>query len=388
MKQRLRSDSQLRLDHLDPYVLDSPYRKLLKKCLNTRTTHLLQHHNLPWFRSRTNLSHLEENSIDPVEDIKQEETIPEIMVPPSESSSASPPTTNTDTSEDINTIRQEQSKAFDKTTAARGKEGGLFRACMKEIRSGHVESNKLRMGIVVAGMFTDRNMYRDIICSFYVVTAAAERRMDELIQAHKDPICLKLCDYGFRRSDKYEQDLQVLFQNATNWKEQVEQVALSNAATRHYVEKIQKMQSGVDIAGALFVLWGGLVIGGGAVARNRILKLCGPDAVNLYDNVHTGCPEERAALKEQFYLLWDSLASFTATDGNSNSEFQKIVQACGECMKCNNQILGTYEKNPWWLSTKSRILITATLVAISATVMYQFLSASTTTTNNRKFVSV
>jgi hypothetical protein len=145
--------------------------------------------------------------------------------------------TTDDSSNNVQEIRRIQSKAYDKITSEKGLENGLFRACMKAIRTGHVRSNQLRMGIVVAGMFTDRNMYREIITCFYGITAAAEQRMNELAN-DGDVICSKLQQYNFRRTKQYEADLQVLFDDdpKTNWQEHVQRILQKNPAAQQYTK--------------------------------------------------------------------------------------------------------------------------------------------------------
>jgi hypothetical protein len=254
--------------------------------------------------------------------------------------------------DDIGTInegRQIQSKAYDKITSTKGMEDGLFRCCMKAIRSGHVQSNRLRMGIVVAGMFTDKIMYRDIISCFYAVTVVAERKMYELAKLG-DPICIKLVTYNFNRTQNYEQDLQKLFlltiktknDNVEDWKKHVDTIVENNKATKEYINRIENAIDGTDIAAVLFVLWGGLIIGGGAIAMKRISKLCGNDCVHLYDNINYECNIEREQNKEQFYILYDSLATVDETN------FHTIVNKCTNYMNCNNTIFVTFQRNPWW----------------------------------------
>ena len=269
--------------------------------------------------------------------------------------------TNLFITKEQNVVNNQQ---FENITTKHGIENGLFKCCMKAIRSQHVQSNKLRMAIIVTGLFTDPTIYRDIICSFYVVTRTAENKMFELAESNKnDPICAKLVAYGFSRTKNYEQDLYALFQYDDNWKEKAEQVAFSNKATVHYVETIQNCSDGTTVAGALFAVWGALILGGGAIARNRILKLCGKDCIHIYDNIYERT--ERTVLKDQFYTMWDSLA----TDPNS-TEFQNIVTSCRHCMDNNNSIFSTYQKNPWWIP-----YITATAIGVIGIGLYQITKA-------------
>ena len=104
-------------------------------------------------------------------------------------------TTAMDDDTDLVVDDRRQSEAFD-TTTSKGVEGGLFRECMSSIRSSHITANRLRMGIVVAGMFSDVSMYGEVIALFYLVTKAMESKAKELSTKHNDDIATKLLSLG------------------------------------------------------------------------------------------------------------------------------------------------------------------------------------------------
>ena len=59
---------------------------------------------------------------------------------------------------------------------------GLFRACMDAIRKSHTLGQSLRNASIAAGLLTDKNCYAEMLGQFYVVTAALEQRIDELVE--------------------------------------------------------------------------------------------------------------------------------------------------------------------------------------------------------------
>ena len=160
--------------------------------------------------------------------------------------------------------RQRQEEAFDKTTA-KGKESGLFRACMKAIRSSHGTANRLRLGIVVAGLFTDVSVYSEVIALFYLATQAMEERCEQLLKEKDDPIARSLLSLGYHFTPAYQVDLKLLYESKLgfpSWKHQVQEVMLHrNDSVRSYVQHIHNMQSGAELAGAAFCLWGALWLG-------------------------------------------------------------------------------------------------------------------------------
>lgn len=254
-------------------------------------------------------------------------------------------TTTTAAAAAASTAKQEeleQSKAFDKATE-KGQDGGLFQACMKAIRSSHASGNRMRTGLVVAGMFTDVNMWREVVAIFYLVTQEMESKMYQLQEKNKDEICQKLLSLGYHFTPGYEKDLETLY--GVTWKQDVQTVLDENKQVQLYCEKVRHMTSGAQVAGAAFCLWGGLIIGGGAVAKVRVLKLCGPEATHMFESVTGPGRNER---KTKWIQVWDSLATTPNNDDNTSGDFDTIVVNCQECMQHNNALLASIKKYPWW----------------------------------------
>ena len=106
------------------------------------------------------------------------------------------------------------------------------------------------------------------------------------------------------------------------------------------LKRLQAMTSSQDLAGAAFVLWGALIIGGGAAAMPRVKSRYGADATHLFQKVAGPGREQR---KRDFIACWDALAA------PGTPEFETIVAASQECMQGNNDVLATLARNPWWL---------------------------------------
>jgi hypothetical protein len=248
---------------------------------------------------------------------------------------------------------KQQAIAFDKTTE-RGVEGGLFQACMKSIRSTHASANRLRTGLVVAGLFTDQAIYREAIVMFYAATRALEQKLAEL--KDQDEICSQLLALGYRFAPQYEKDLQVLF-SPESWNQDVQKtLETSSDGAKAYLQKIKSMQTGAELAGAAFCLWGALIIGGGAAAKPRVESLCGKEAINLFRDV-TG--PGRGERKTKFVQFWDGLAS------REDPSFAKIVEVSQDCMQGNNALIISVKTNPWWLQ-----YALSTAVGVAGIVLY------------------
>ena len=67
-------------------------------------------------------------------------------------------------------------RAYDSTTS-KGAEGGLFRASMNAIRKSHHEARQIRTALILLGLFTDKDLYRDWISVFYAVNKELELKM-------------------------------------------------------------------------------------------------------------------------------------------------------------------------------------------------------------------
>lgn len=270
--------------------------------------------------------------------------------------------TSSGSEEQQDTATNSSKDPFDRATEDAGggsSEDGLYRACMRSIRGAHLRANRLRASLVLAGLFTDRRVYRDVLTAFYVATAETESKLDELAAAG-DETCRKILSLGYRFAPQYERDLEVLWGNAgtggggggdddrakkggPSWKDRVipNFVADEVPAAGEYRSHIRRMKSGNEAAGAAFVLWGALIIGGGAAAYPRARSLVGDGAVSVFEDV---VGPGREARKREFVRVWESLATPEDT-----ASFEEIVASCQKCMQHNNDIFTSLQRNPWWV---------------------------------------
>lgn len=288
--------------------------------------------------------------------------------------------------------RATATKPFDATTV-KGSPDGLFRSCMKAIRAAHFQSNRLRAMIVVTGLFTDKFMYREVIAIFYIVTKELEEKLIAMSKTNNDnetkAICQSLLGLGYRFTEQYEKDLAFLYEsnddtniNTTNnnWKDQVEAVVNQTPAARFYRDKIRSMTQGAELAGAAFVLWGALIIGGGAVAMPRVKARYGELATHIYQAVTGPGREQR---KRAFIQTWDALPSLSSekddcahTSGRKSSDtlqiFVDIERSAQECMQCNNNVLSSIVRNPWWIPSLATSLSSAIVVLAVTTALRSY----------------
>lgn len=268
---------------------------------------------------------------------------------------ASASSTQTETTPKDEPHQQDEGKIFDQTTA-KGLPNGLFQASMKVIRKAHFQANRIRAFLTLTGLFTDKPIYRNVIAIFYLLTKELETKL-EYYAKKGDAVALKIRALGYHFSQGYEQDLKFLYDNDENWKEHAQQTLQKNAAAVEYLQKLQHAATSQELAGAAFVLWGALIIGGGAVAMPRVKSAFGEEATHLYQPVVGPGRDQR---KREFIQCWDSLVepkpnnNSNNNDNNSSSsssddDFGKMVQASQEFMQGNNNVLSTLAQNPWWL---------------------------------------
>ena len=254
-------------------------------------------------------------------------------------------------------------KEWDETTQ-KGAVDGLFRSCMTAIRSSHKSALEVRTGLIVAGLFTDKRIYREAIALFYTVTRELEIKMKsaEFRENVKDDtieleVLEKMQRYGekFYFTDAYEKDLRVLFTPET-WKTEVQEIVAARPAAVAFRDHIRSMKAPTDLAAALFSLWGALVIGGGAAARRRAKALCGDDVLNLFEKVSGPGREKR---KAEFIAFFDSLAL------PASPTFDKITVATELCMEKSNAMLRSISANPWWLKWVGLVVVATPAIALA-----------------------
>jgi hypothetical protein len=154
-----------------------------------------------------------------------------------------------------------------------GRENGLFKQCMDEIKSSHSKGQALRSASLAAGAVSDVHVYAELLCQFYVATEALERRIDDFLDSDQKTIAsndgsnnngtdnrsilqqVNSLDYRFSKG--YERDLEFLL--GSNWRCQVESMTTDPA--RDYIQRL-KVADEIGLTAAAIILWGPLVIGG------------------------------------------------------------------------------------------------------------------------------
>jgi hypothetical protein len=266
------------------------------------------------------------------------------------------------------TASDDESKNFD-MLSSKGRQDGLFRTCMKSIRSAHFRANRIRAVLTVAGLFTDKNVYTQVLSLFYVLTRELEIKLQA--ESKSNEICRKIVALGYHFTDQYEQDLEFLY-GTPRWKDLVEDLVQKNRKACEYRDKIRNSYHGHELAGVAFVLYGALIIGGGAAAKPRIEKRFGSLAVHIFQDVSGPGRERRSA---QFVQTWDSFvdhpstANATSDPTNTDTIWDDIVQVSKDCMQLNNDILSSIRQNPWWLYYG--IATIGAVTAISMGMIYQ-----------------
>ena len=154
---------------------------------------------------------------------------------------------------------------------------------------------------------------------------------------------MKECDQEFSKS--YKADITNLLNEKS-----VETIEFKNNTSRVTKEYSKKLHDdanfgiyGIEsLLAGLFILWGPLVIGGGATLYPHVKKAYGIEATNLFKNV-IGIGREKR--KKQFIELFDDIGS------NSDHlvlDTDKIVEFCGGYMHRNNAIMISVKHKPCW----------------------------------------
>lgn len=229
-----------------------------------------------------------------------------------------------------------------------GMPNGLFRACMDAIRTSHTLGQSLRNASLAAGLLTDRYCYAEMLGQFYVVTAALEERMEDLINKQQekkdDPrLVTRVKKLGYSFQSGYESDLQALL--GSNWKETI--TSWTTDAARRYVRRLQSAND-EECAAAAFILHGPLIIGGGAALKPRVEKAFGENATNVFSSVVGPSKGGRAGRRREFIQCYDQLLAGVDKDNLSNDSFADIVAAVREFMDLNNEMMMGVQQSPWW----------------------------------------
>ena len=222
-------------------------------------------------------------------------------------------------------------------TRNQGKANGLFRSCMDEIKMNHTVGQKLRTMLVTAGVLSDKICYAELLAQFYVTTKALELRLKD--RREDSNIVQKIVHLkpGYNFTKGYELDEQHLL--GENWKERIN--TMTTKPANDYISLIQNAND-AELVAATFILWGPMIIGGGAALYPRIRRTFGKDATNVFENV---IGSGRAQRKRDFIEMFDSIVSIEENE----KIFREIVKTCGKFMEMNNKMMVAVRERPWWM---------------------------------------
>lgn len=221
----------------------------------------------------------------------------------------------------------------------RGQEGGLFRACMDKIRKKHHVGQLLRQAFVVMGVFTDKTCYVELLVQFYVVTKALERFVDK----KELPKAMRAISYQF--TELYEADLKFLLSigDETELERRVNE--LTSDAAREYISLLQEecihSNKKAAIAAGIIILWGPLIIGGGAALYPRVKNAYGIEATHVMEPILGPGREKR---RNDFIGTIDELGS------DESVNFDKVVEYTGLFMELNNKMMVAVKRRPAWVN--------------------------------------
>mmetsp|Transcript_2922 Transcript_2922/g.5474 ORF Transcript_2922/g.5474 Transcript_2922/m.5474 type:complete len:290 (+) Transcript_2922:163-1032(+) len=278
------------------------------------------------------------------------------------------------------------SDEVDQTDAIRnqGRVNGLFRACMDAIRLPHTIGQTLRNGALAAGLLTDRNCYAELLGQFYIATAALEKRIDELLlvdsndgrkddqeqihQKNRLVLLRKVNELGYRFTKGYERDLEFLL-GSDQWKKVLN--SWTTEPAKDYARELEVADETKLIAAA-FILWGPLVIGGGAALKPRVEKSFGSGATHVFKDVTGSSGGGRSGRRRKFIEVLDQLldSDDTMTDEEKKEVFESIVLHTGKFMAKNNDMMMAVRQRPWF--TK---YIWSGLAAVLAVIVWNFTAA-------------
>lgn len=213
----------------------------------------------------------------------------------------------------------------------KGEENGLFRAVMDKIKHSHTVGQKVRTAFVLSGVFSDQLLYAELLTQFAVTTAVFEDLLKE-----RGSKSIANLDYNF--SPLYSLDLSHLL-GPSSYTEKTSELA-SNAA-KEYITLLKEHSktefSEESLVAAVMILWGPLIIGGGAMMAPKVKKSYGAEATNVFQPVIGAGREQR---RRDFIEVIDA--------AGKSLNFDKIVEFSGCYMEKNNAMMLEIKRRPWW----------------------------------------
>merc|ERR1712028_176151 len=216
-----------------------------------------------------------------------------------------------------------------------GAPNGLFRASMNQIETDHTIGQKLREVMLVAGLLTDARCYAELLGQFYLCTEALESRLYAPAAAGM-PLLQRVSKLGYHFVEGYEADLLHLL--GDDWRAQAREQATASCSS--YVTQLQQA-SQEQLVAAAFILWGPMVIGGGAMLKPRVKKAFGTEATHVFESVVGAGRSQR---QKEFIAVFDDLGI-----ESEKEQFDQIADAVGIFMKGNNDMMSAVRERAWWV---------------------------------------
>lgn len=133
-------------------------------------------------------------------------------------------------------------------------------------------------------------------------------------------------------------------------------------ALGQYVKTIQNSQDPKELAAAVFILWGPLLIGGGYTVKPLVLKASFGDETccNLFTLV---IGDGRAERRQSFITAFDQFIKNKDEEGKGDEidvgGCAEVVKSCRYFMDLNNKVMQSVEILPWWIRWASKLNVEA-----------------------------
>ncbi|GMH56915.1 hypothetical protein TrST_g9686 [Triparma strigata] len=224
---------------------------------------------------------------------------------------------------------------------------GLFRSCMDVIRTSHTKGQMLRTLFIMSGVFSDKLLYAELLTQFYVTTEALGALIDEASEFDLET----LEKYkGFHLD--YLSDLSSLL--GPSHLAQID--SFKTPSSLKYIQALKENASHESLLAGIIILWGPMVIGGGAMLYPKVKKAYGGECVKTFEKFIGAGREQR---RKEFIDYVDTVGSRLTP-----SQFSKVVDLCDTYMKMNNEMMIQVKRRPWWFKWGVGVVVSVAVGAV------------------------
>jgi len=132
-----------------------------------------------------------------------------------------------------------------------------------------------------------------------------------------------------------------------------------------------------ELMAAAFILWGPLVIGGGAIIKPRVKKSFGVGATNVFDDVVGAAGGGRSGRRRKFIETYDGLLGDDEGNETRSQYFAEIVEASGSFMALNNDMMTAVRQRPWWSNYVWTVVAATTCIFVWSNYVWTVVAATT-----------